>query len=372
MSWSQAIAAVGRLPEHQDDPRAVPAARREPSSLCARSGRQDRHLRIRIDGGRLTTWRLRTVGEVSRRYARDTVAITGQQHIQMHWIRVQDAPAVLARLRAAGLAAAQASGGASRAFLGSPVAGIAADEIIDGTFALREIRDQWAALEEFRGLPRTFKTAISGSPRQDVLHEASDVSFIGVRHPDLGPGFDVRVGCGLSANPMLAGRLGAFAMLDEVPAVWAAVAGAFRDYGYRRLSRHDRMTSLIADWGTGKFRHVIETEYLHRSLADGPVPPPPAGPRDHIGVHPQRDGRCYVGVTPTVTRARGTTLIALADLAEAHGSTRVRTTPYQKLIVLDIPPGRVESFCDGLERIGLTARPGLFRQRELGLRMPTT
>lgn len=302
---------------------------------------------------------------MSQRYARDAVAITGQQWFHLRWVRDRDVAGITAWLRAAGLGAAHACDSPPGVFLGSPVAGIAADEIIDGTAALREIRDQWAALAELHALPRAFRTVVSGSPRQDVLHEASDVSFIGVRHPDLGPGFDVRIGARTSAGLASAGRLGAFATVRDVPAVWSAVVAAYRDYGRGRPNRHDRLASLISDWGIGEFRRVIETEYLHRPLSDGPAPPPPTGPRDHVGVHPQRDGRCYVGVTPAGARATGATLAALADLAEAYGSYRVRTTPYQKLIVLDIAPERVESLCDGLQCIGLTARPSLLRRREL-------
>lgn len=260
--------------------------------------------------------------------------------------------------------------GASGVFLGSPVAGIAADEIIDGTPALRLIRRRWAELDLGRRLPPAFTTVISGSPCQDVLHEAADVSFIGVRHPVLGPGFDVRVGAGLragpvSAGPVRAGRLGAFATLDEVPAVWSAIAEAFADRGCRRPDPRDGLAALAAGRGAGEFRRLIEEEYLHRRLADGPAPAPPAGPRDHVGVHPQRDGRCYVGVTPAVTPVTGATLRALAGLAGAHGSYRVRTaTPYRKPVVLDIAPERVESFCDGLEDLGLTARPTLRRHRD--------
>lgn len=259
---------------------------------------------------------------------------------------------------------------ASPVFVGSPVAGIARDEIVDGTPALREIRDQRAVPA---GLPPAFTTTVSGSPRQDVLHEASDVSFSGVRHPDRGPGFDVRVGAGLVAHPARAGRLGAFVTLAEVPAVWAAIVRAFGDFGYRRLDPHQRLALLLEEAGPAAarppgasgFRRLIEREYLRYGLADGPAPPP-AGPRDHTGVHPQRDGRYYIGVSPAedaVPRRDLARLPALADLAEAHGSTRVRITPYRKPIVLDISPGQVESFCGGLGRIGLTARPGLSRHR---------
>ena len=319
--------------------------------------------RIRLDGGQLTAGQLRAIGSVARRYARDNVEVTDQQHVRLGQVRIEDAPEAFTRLRAAGLAASPAGEhDAQQVFLGSPVAGIAADEIVDGTPALRAIRDRRSGRAEFSGLPRTFRTVISGSPRQDVLHEAGDVSFVGVRHPALGPGFDIWVGGGLPANLVMASRLGAFAAPREVADVWAAVVRAFRDYGYGRSRRDASLKSLIADWGVERFRHVVETEYLHRRLAGCLAPPAPAGPRDQVGVHVQRDGRCYVGITPLAARPGGATLVALADLAAAHGSARVRATPYRKFILLDIPPGRVESLCHGLERIGLTARPALSRR----------
>jgi sulfite reductase (ferredoxin) len=147
-------------------------------------------LRIRLDGGQLSTEQLRIIGEVSRDFARDTADITDRQNIQLHWIRIEDVPEIWQKLEAVGLSTAEACGDTPRVFLGSPVAGIAADEIIDGTPAVNEIRRRWIGDPAFSNLPRKFKTAISGSPRQDVAHEVNDVSFIGIEHPELGPGFD--------------------------------------------------------------------------------------------------------------------------------------------------------------------------------------
>ena len=179
-----------------------------------------------------------------------------------------------------------------RVILGSPVAGVALDEIIDGTPAIDEILAPAPARPAYSNLPRKFKSAISGSPRLDVAHEINDVSFVGVVHPEHGPGFDVWVGGGLSTNPHLAVRLGAWVPLEEVADVWAGVIGIFRDYGYRRLRTKARLKFLVQDWGAETFRQVLETEYLKRALIDGPAPSGPAdGRRDHVGVHAQKDGR---------------------------------------------------------------------------------
>ncbi|MGW3661268.1 nitrite/sulfite reductase [Streptomyces sp. NPDC005151] len=320
-------------------------------------------LRVRIDGGRLTTAQLRVIGEISQEYARGTADITDRQNIQLHWIRIEDVPAIWEKLEAVGLSTTEACGDCPRVIIGSPVAGIAADDIIDGTPAVDEIHDRYIGNKEFSNLPRKFKTAISGSPVQDVVHEINDIAFVGVVHPEHGPGFDVWVGGGLSTNPRLAERLGAWVPLDEVPDVWAGVVGIFRDYGYRRLRTRARLKFLMADWGPAKFRQVLEDEYLKRPLIDGPAPEQPSSRwRDHVGVHQQQDGRFYVGFAPRVGRVDGSTLARIADLAAAHGSDRLRTTVEQKMLILDVEQDQVDSLVTGLEALDFQVRPSPFRR----------
>ncbi|MFC9625633.1 nitrite/sulfite reductase [Streptomyces sp. NPDC056930] len=320
-------------------------------------------LRVRIDGGRLTTEQLRVIGEISQEYARGTADITDRQNIQLHWIRIEDVPAIWEKLEAVGLSTTEACGDCPRVIIGSPVAGIAADEIIDGTPAVDEIHERYIGNKEFSNLPRKFKTAISGSPVQDVVHEINDIAFVGVVHPERGPGFDVWVGGGLSTNPRLAERLGAWVPLDEVPDVWAGVVGIFRDYGYRRLRTRARLKFLMADWGPAKFRQVLEDEYLKRPLVDGPAPVEPSSRwRDHIGVHRQKDGRFYLGFAPRVGRVDGSTLAKIADLAAAHGSDRLRTTVEQKMLILDVEQDQVDSLVAGLEALDFQVKPSPFRR----------
>lgn len=320
-------------------------------------------LRIRSDGGALSLEQLRAIADISTTFGRDTADITDRQNIQLHWIRVEDVPEIWRRLEAVGLSSTEACGDTPRVVLGSPVAGIAADEIIDGTPAMREIVDRYVGEKEFSNLPRKFKTAISGSPHQDVAHEINDISFVGVVHPEHGPGFDVWVGGGLSTNPMLAKRLGVWVPLDEVSDVWVGVVSIFRDYGYRRLRTRARLKFLVADWGVEKFRQVLEDEYLKRSLTDGPPPAvPPTGRRDHIGVYPQKDGLFYVGAAPVVGRINGTVLSGVADLAELHASGRVRLTVEQKLVILDVPADHVDDLVAGLDALGLQVHSSTFRR----------
>lgn len=319
-------------------------------------------MRVRIDGGALTTEQLRVVAGISTEFARGTADISDRQNIQMHWVRVEDVPEIWRRLESVGLMTTEACGDCPRVVLGSPVAGIAKDELIDPTPAIEEIQRRYIGDPAFANLPRKFKTAITGHPSQDVVHEINDVSFVAVEHPELGIGYDLFVGGGLSTSAHLAVRLGVWVAPDDVPEVWEGVVSIFRDYGYRRLRNKARMKYLVADWGAEKVRQVLQDEYLHRELPDGPPPPAPVGASDHVGVHEQKDGRRYVGVAPYVGRVSGEVLAGVADLAEAHGSHRVRFTPHQKLVVLDVPADEVDAVVAGLDELGLTARPSLFRR----------
>lgn len=317
-------------------------------------------MRVRCDGGALSAAALRTLGQISTEFARDTADISDRQNVQYHWIEVENVPEIWRRLDDVGLQTTEACGDCPRVVLGSPLAGESLDEVLDPTWAIEEIVRRYIGKPDFADLPRKYKTAISGL--QDVAHEINDVAFIGVNHPEHGPGLDLWVGGGLSTNPMLAQRVGAWVPLGEVPEVWAAVTSVFRDYGYRRLRAKARLKFLIKDWGIAKFREVLETEYLKRPLIDGPAPEPVKHPIDHVGVQRLNNGLNAVGVAPIAGRVSGTILTAVADLMARAGSDRIRFTPYQKLVILDIPDALLDDLIAGLDALGLQSRPSHWRR----------
>ena len=322
-------------------------------------------MRVRSDGQLLSPEAVRTLGTIGQEFARDTADVTDRENIQYHWIRIEDVPEIWSRLEAVGLTTLEACGDSPRPFLGSPVAGVAADEIIDGSEALAEIKRRILGNPAYSNLPRKFKTALTGHPSHDVSPETNDVAFVGTVHPEHGPGFDLWVGGGLSTNPMLAQKLGVWIPLEEVADAWEAVAAVFRDYGYRRLRSRARLKFLVADWGSDKFREVLENEYLGRQLVRCESPGSPEGHRDHIGVHEQVDGKRYVGIAPTAGRVSGTMLSRLADLMDRHGVAGARLTPYQKIVLIGVEPDAVATVLDALDEIGLSGRPSGWRRNTM-------
>jgi sulfite reductase (ferredoxin) len=323
-------------------------------------------LRIRIDGGQLDSAQVRTIADISRRYARGTADVTDRQNIQLHWVEIESVPAIWEALESVGLSTTEACGDTPRVILGCPLAGLDASEIIDATPEIAAISDQYIGDSAFSNLPRKFKSSISGCAAQCAIHEINDIAFVGVVNETGEAGYDLWVGGGLSTNPMIGRRLGAFVAPGQVSEVWAGVTGLFRDYGYRRLRHRARIKFLVADWGPEKFREVLEKEYLGYALPEGPAPvPPPHGVRDHVGVHQQRDGNHYVGFAPVVGRLSADTLDVIATLAAEYGSGRVRTTTEQKMVILDVPPERTEALVAALEEAGLPARPSAFRRHTM-------
>jgi sulfite reductase (ferredoxin) len=320
-------------------------------------------MRVRITGGQLSSLQLRTIGELSQHYARGTADVTDRQNVQLHWVRIEDVPAIWEALDEVGLSTTEACGDTPRNMLGCPLAGIDADEVIDASAALFETSRRYVGDKQFSNLPRKYKTAMSGCAAHCTLHEINDIAFVGVQGYDGRPGFDLWVGGGLSTNPMLGQRLGAFVEEHDVPDVWAGVTSVFRDYGYRRSRNHARLKFLLADWGPDRFRQVLETEYLGRALPDGPAPADPrVATRDHVGVHRQRDGNSYVGFALRAGRTSGDELVAIADLADRYAAGRVRTTNEQKMVILDVTDDRVDALVAELEARDLRVRPSVFRR----------
>ncbi|MDP9407132.1 MAG: nitrite/sulfite reductase [Actinomycetota bacterium] len=322
-------------------------------------------LRVRVDGGRLTTDQLRVIGRISERYGRDVADVTDRQNIQLHWIRIEDVPAIWDELDAVGLSTTEACGDTPRVIVGCPLAGVEADEVLDASPYIRETSQKLLSEPElFANLPRKFKTSISGCAVSCTNHEINDVAFVGVVGPEGTPGFDLWVGGGLSTNPKTAVRLGAFVPPERVAEVWMGTVAFFRDYGYRRSRNHARLKFLVDDLGAAEVRRLLETEFLPGGpLADGPAPAAAPRPtRDHLGLTPQSDGRVAVGAALRSGRTSGSQLQRVADLAEAHGSSRVHTTAQQHMVVPDVPADRAEALADALELEDLQVRPSAFRR----------
>ena len=315
-------------------------------------------LRIRIPNGLLTSRQLTTIADVAERYARGVADITVRQNIQLHWIRIEDLPAVIRALSDVGITTLGACGDVTRNVTGCPVAGVDADEIADASPLALAATDMLNGSPDFYNLPRKFKISITGCRVWCSYPEINDVALTALRHPYTGlPGFSLRVGGGLSTDPHLAPRLDAFTPWHQALAVVKGVAEIFRDSDVLRQNREKarlKFLFLQHGWTAERFQAELERRLGEKLEPGVPEFAPEDIYRDHVGIHPQKqDGFAYVGIAVLRGRVQAAQLRALAALALRYGSGDLRTTGMQNLLVLNVPRPRAEELGREVEGLGL-------------------
>ena len=166
-------------------------------------------MRIGIPNGIVSASQLRVIGALTRKYARNLADITVRQNIQLHWLTIESLPEIVDALDAIGLSPKGACGDVVRNVTGCPLAGVAADELIDAAPLAEEISNLLKGNDEFYNLPRKFKISVTGCPSWCSYPEINDIGLTPVKHNGE-VGYSLRVGGGLSTEPHLAVRLDAF------------------------------------------------------------------------------------------------------------------------------------------------------------------
>ncbi len=326
-------------------------------------------LRVALPNGLLTSRQLRTIADVSSRHCRGVADITVRQNIQLHWLTIESIPEVIDTFAAVGLFTKGACGDTVRNMTGCPLAGVAADEIYDASPLLLEAARVVRGQAEFYDLPRKFKICMTGCPVWCSYPEINDIALTALhRHHDgrRDVGFSVRVGGGLATEPFLAARLNCFVRPEQAVAVVRGIVEIFRDANILREHRkRARMKYLFLKFGWTPEKFLDE---LHRRIGFELEPaaeehPPADVFRDHVGIYPQKQpGLCYVGASVLRGRITPDQMRLVADLAERFGTSDVRTTNMQNLLIVNIPDRATETVARELEAAGLPIAASPFRR----------
>jgi sulfite reductase beta subunit-like hemoprotein len=306
-------------------------------------------LRVKIPSGILSAGELRAIGEVSNRYGRGDAELTTRQCIQLHWLELAQLPKVFADLEAAGITSAGGCGDTVRNITGCPVSGLAADELFDSTPVVEGATAEFYGNPAWANLPRKHKYSISSCPDRCNAPEINCVSLLGTLH-DEREGYAVHVGGGLSSVPRIARDLGVFVPKEEANEILGAVTSVWsEDLKYRMSRVKARLKFMVDDIGPDGMLERVEAK-LGRTLERFELPKIDAQPSAHIGVHPQNDGKHYIGVPVQLGLTSGDQLIAVANLVESFGGD-IRLTRQQNLIVTGVTD--VPATLDALDELGL-------------------
>jgi ferredoxin-nitrite reductase len=323
-------------------------------------------MRLRLPNGILTSSQMRVLAEVVQKYGDDGCAdITTRQNLQLRGVRVEDLPEIFNRFQEVGLTSVQSGMDNVRNITGDPLAGLDASELFDTRDLVEQIQamitNNGEGNAEFSNLPRKFNIAITGGRDNSVHAEINDLAFVpafknsaengqnsalSTQHSSLNFGFNILVGGFFSAkrcDPAI--PLNAWVAPEDVVAVCRAILEVYRDNGLRANRQKARLMWLIDEWGLDKFREEVELRLGKSLLPAAEHDEIDWEKRDHIGVYKQKQsGYNYVGFNIPVGRLDAEDMFEIARLAEVYGSSEIRLTVEQNVVIPNIPDSSLASF----------------------------
>ena len=227
-------------------------------------------LRVAVPYGTLDTRQMRMLAHIARKYDRDYGHFTTRQNIQYNWIKLEDAPAILADLASVEMHAIQTSGNCIRNISSDQWAGAAADEITDPR-PWAELLRQWSSFHpEFSYLPRKFKIAVIAAEEDRAAMRLHDIG-IQIVERDGVHGAAFYVGGGMGRTPMIAPLIKDFVPLKDMLSYAEACLRVYNRYGRRDNIYKARIKILIHELGADEYRRQVEEEFAHvKSLGIDP------------------------------------------------------------------------------------------------------
>jgi sulfite reductase (NADPH) hemoprotein beta-component len=348
-------------------------------------------LRVAIPYGTLDARQMRALAAIARRYDRGYGHFTTRQNIQYNWIKLQDAPDILADLAKVEMHAIQTSGNCIRNVTADHYAGVAADEVEDPRIYSEIIR-QWSTLHpEFSFLPRKFKIAVTGAVRDRAAIAVHDIGLRLRRNLEGEVGFEVKVGGGLGRTPNIGKTIREFLPRYHLLSYLEAIMRVYNQLGRRDNIYKARIKILVNQVGAEAFAEMVEREW--ESLKDGALDLPQAeverieayfaGPayetltepvaafdlrlladeafalwvKTNVAKH-KVPGYAIVNISLKATGeapgdASAEQMEAVADLAERYSLDEIRVTHEQNLVLPYVRKADVAAVWEGLKAAGL-------------------
>ena len=218
-------------------------------------------LRVAIPYGTLDSRQMRMLAHIARTYDRGYGHFTTRQNIQYNWIKLEQAPNILADLASVEMHAIQTSGESIRNISSDQFAGAAADEVADPRPWAELIR-QWSTFHpEFSYLGRKFKIAVIASDTDRAAIQMHDIGLQLVRNETGALGFKVWVGGGMGRTPILAALIRPFLPAANILSYIEAILRVYNRYGRRDNIHKARIKILVNDLGAEEFARQVEAEW---------------------------------------------------------------------------------------------------------------
>ncbi len=347
-------------------------------------------LRVAIPYGTLSSKQLHMLADIAKKYDRDYAHFTTRQNLQYNWIKLDQVPDLLADLASVEMHANQTSGNCIRNVTADQFAGVAGDEVEDPRI-ISEIIRQWSTFHpEFLYLPRKFKIAVTGAPKDRAAIQFHDIGLQIVRNDAGEVGYAVYVGGGMGRTPIVGPLIRGFVPKAQILSYLEAILRVYNRYGRRDNIYKARIKILVRETGQAEFTRQVEEEWplIRDTGVDIPAgeeariraffaPPAyetiaepvvafveakkkyPAFDRwVSTNVHPHKV-KGYGAVTISLKPIGGipgdassTQMHAIADLADTYSLSEVRVTHVQNLVLPNVKQADLFAVWQRLGEIG--------------------
>jgi sulfite reductase (ferredoxin) len=339
-------------------------------------------LRIKIPFGAMTPTQMRVLADLSEEYSDRICHVTTRQDIQLHYIHIEDSPAIFRRLAAVGITTREACGNSVRNVTACPLAGICHTEAFDVTPYAKAVTWYLLGHPDTQDFGRKFKIAFSGCRDQAcALVTIHDMGGIAVKRTVDGKeqrGFELYVGGGLGAVPYPAQLMEEFLPEEELLPMARAIGRVFARLGEKKNRNKARIKFVVARLGIEEFKRIVHEE--RRTMPEDPTwrkhfdqipryeesPTMPAvqlnGARKPEGydewaktnVYPQRQaGYATVTVTLPLGDTSAEQMRKLADITHVYASDHCRTTVEQNIVLRWVSHNKLPALYQDLKNIGL-------------------
>lgn len=218
-------------------------------------------LRVAIPYGTLSGAQMHVLADIARKYDRCYGHFTTRQNIQYNWIKLEDAPDILADLAKVEMHAIQTSGESIRNLSSDQYAGAAADEIADPRPWAELLRQATTFHPEFSYLPRKFKIAVTAADEDRAAIRLHDVGLKLVKNDAGALGFEVYIGGGMGRTPFVAPLIRPFLPVENIVSYLEATLRVWNRWARRDNIHKQRIKILVHDLGQEEFTRQVEAEW---------------------------------------------------------------------------------------------------------------
>ncbi len=319
-------------------------------------------LRCRIAGGAVRSDQFRGLAEISRDWGNGFLDLTTRANVQIREILPPNAPLVLMKLADLGLTSQGSGADNIRNITATPTSGFDPHELIDVMPYARALHHYILKNRDLYGLPRKFNVSYDSGGLVSVCADTNDIGFYAVKVAEndegIEPGVYFRMQlCGITGHKQFATDCGLLLKPEETLPVAAALIRVFIENGDRTNRKKARLKYLVDDWGIPKTLNETQVK-LAFPLRWFPLekcqPTPEKSQHGHFGIHPQTDGKFYVGVVVPVGRLTLEQAEALAVIADRFGRGELRLTVWQNLIIPGVSAEDLAAVKDAIADCGLS------------------